>query len=110
MKRKIEALEGELRPMSELYDLLRSRTETEAQDILRRIRSSDDLEPVLGMINDGDLVLEWLRDANNQQGASSAGSMASPVARLKSGQDSMDSDHNSTMTGSRVSNQGKFGR
>jgi len=62
------------------------------------------------MIKDGDLVLEWLRDANSQQDASPAGSMASPVARLKSGQDSMDSDHNSTMTGNRVSNQGKFAR
>jgi len=106
MKRKIEALEGELRPMSELYDLLRSRTEAEAQDILKRIRSSDDLDSVLGMIKDGDLVLEWLRDANSQQGASPAGSKA----RLKGGQDSTESELNGTPPSSRVSNQGKFAR
>lgn len=110
MKRKIEALEGELRPMSELYDLLRSRSEQEAQDILRRIRSSSDLPAVLGMVKDGDLVLEWLRDANSQQGGSPACSLASSAARLQSGQVSMESETSSTPTGNRTSAQGSIRR
>jgi hypothetical protein len=63
LKRKYEELQRDSQSMWELYNLLRSRSEPEALEILRRIRSSEDLESVLSLIRDGDLLIQRLPSA-----------------------------------------------
>ena len=58
LKRTAKTNEGKLAEFQELYQHLRSRPETEAVEILRRLRSSSDVSSVLRFINDGDLIIQ----------------------------------------------------
>ena len=60
MKRKFEELQHEHDELSELYRLLRSKSEPQAHEILRRIRSNSDLSSVLNYVREGDLSLQQL--------------------------------------------------
>lgn len=58
LKRKNQALEEQHAQLSELYGYLKTKSEPEAIEILRRVRSSEDLSSVLSLIRDGDLLLQ----------------------------------------------------
>ena len=44
--------------MTELYELLRSSSELDAKEILRRIRSNEDVASVLNIVKDGNLLIQ----------------------------------------------------
>lgn len=58
LKRKNQALEEQHAQMAELYGYLRTKSEPEAIEILRRLRSTDDLVSILNFVKDGDLLLQ----------------------------------------------------
>lgn len=60
LKRKHETAQGENEQLHQLFDFIRSRPETEAYEIFRRIRTTSDPIAVLNLIKDGDLLLQQL--------------------------------------------------
>lgn len=58
MRKRYESTQKELRDFWELYDMLRSRSEVEAQEILRRIRAKSDPAVVLDLVREGDLLIQ----------------------------------------------------
>lgn len=57
-KRKFADMEDRLQTLEELYEILRSKNETVAMDIFRRIRAGDDAGTILRYLKDGDLLLQ----------------------------------------------------
>lgn len=58
MRKRYESTQKELRDFWELYDMLRSRSEVESQEILRRIRANSDPAVVLDLVREGDLLIQ----------------------------------------------------
>ncbi len=58
MKRKYDEAQGRASSYEELYTLLKTRTQPEAHEMLRRIRAGMDVESVLRYVKDGDLLLQ----------------------------------------------------
>lgn len=58
LKRKHSELQNRITPYEELYDLLKTKTETESLEILRRIRSGNDVSSILRHAKDGDLLIQ----------------------------------------------------
>jgi len=68
-KRKQEELQRDLDGLQELYGYLRTRSEQEVNEIVRRIGANHDPFSVLHSIRDGDLLVQastGYRDSNNQ--------------------------------------------
>lgn len=57
LKRKYDALQSENEAYAELFNLIRSRPDNEAQEILRRIKMGTDVEDVLRRIKEADLLM-----------------------------------------------------
>jgi hypothetical protein len=64
LKRKCDLLQDENDRLRELFDLLRKKSKPEAQDILSRIRNSEDPLAVWRSIKDAELLLPWSEAAS----------------------------------------------
>ncbi|KAK3330184.1 hypothetical protein B0H66DRAFT_48791 [Apodospora peruviana] len=58
LKRKFNELQSQTSVYERLYDVLRGRSEQEANEVLQRIRRGADLESVLRQVNYGDVLLQ----------------------------------------------------
>ncbi|KAI1641662.1 uncharacterized protein F4817DRAFT_45273 [Daldinia loculata] len=58
LKRKHSELQNRITPYEELFGLLQKKTETESLEILRRIRSGNDVGSILRHARDGDLLIQ----------------------------------------------------
>ena len=65
MKRTAKTYQEKNAELEELYQHLRSRPETEAIEILRRLRGSADVSSVLRSIKDGDLMIQQSSRTND---------------------------------------------
>ena len=57
-KRKLAEAQESLTRHEELYTLIKSRTQPEVNEIVRRIRTGSDVESILRYVKDGDLLLQ----------------------------------------------------
>ncbi|KAI1465251.1 uncharacterized protein F4812DRAFT_440233 [Daldinia caldariorum] len=58
LKRKHHELQNRITPYEELFGLLKTKSETETLEILRRIRTGDDVNSILRHARDGDLLIQ----------------------------------------------------
>ncbi|KAL7626163.1 hypothetical protein AAE478_002933 [Parahypoxylon ruwenzoriense] len=58
LKRKHGELQDRITPYEELFDILKTKSETESLEILRRIRSGADVGSILRHAKDGDLLIQ----------------------------------------------------
>ncbi|KAI0902092.1 hypothetical protein F4806DRAFT_490565 [Annulohypoxylon nitens] len=58
LKRKHSELQDRITPYEELFDILKSKSETESLEILKRIRSGNDVGSILRQAKDGDLLMQ----------------------------------------------------
>ncbi|KAI1410532.1 hypothetical protein F5Y13DRAFT_201990 [Hypoxylon sp. FL1857] len=58
LKRKHSELQNRFTPYEELFDLLKTKSETESLEILRRIRSGNDVGSIIRHAKDGDLLIQ----------------------------------------------------
>ncbi|XXH04590.1 DNA helicase rad5 [Hypoxylon texense] len=58
LKRKHSELQDRITPYEELFGLLKSKSETESLEILRRVRSGADVGSILRHARDGDLLIQ----------------------------------------------------
>lgn len=58
LKRKYAELNGHKSTHEEIYEILRTRPEEEAKEILARIRNGDDARSILRQIREGDVLLQ----------------------------------------------------
>lgn len=58
LKRKYEQLRGSNATYKEIYMLLQTRSELEAEEIFKRIRSGSDAETILGQVREADILLQ----------------------------------------------------
>ncbi|GAB1312659.1 Zn(2)-C6 fungal-type domain-containing protein [Madurella fahalii] len=58
LKRKFDEIRDRVSAQEELYALLRTRDQTEVNEILRRLRAGSDVESILRYVRDGDLLLQ----------------------------------------------------
>ena len=65
LKRSLDNLRNKHGEYEELYRYLRSRPEQEAQEIFRRVRTSQDVSDVVRYVRDGDLLIQEFQRASN---------------------------------------------
>ena len=58
LKRKYDELQTQQSPFEELFDILKTKSETEAMEILRRIRAGGSAEAIVRHVKDGDLLMQ----------------------------------------------------
>ncbi|KAI1378381.1 hypothetical protein F4677DRAFT_466122 [Hypoxylon crocopeplum] len=58
LKRRHNELQNRITPYEELFDLLKTKSDTESLEILRRIRSGNDVGSILRHARDGDLLIQ----------------------------------------------------
>ncbi|KAI1102600.1 hypothetical protein F4804DRAFT_334096 [Jackrogersella minutella] len=58
LKRKHSELQTRITPYEELFDILKTKSETESLEILKRIRSGNDVGSILRQARDGDLLMQ----------------------------------------------------
>ena len=58
MKRRFGELQTQITPYEQLYDLLKTSSEKESGEIVRRIRNGASVEAILRHVHDGDLLLQ----------------------------------------------------
>ncbi|KAI2465995.1 hypothetical protein F4781DRAFT_445511 [Annulohypoxylon bovei var. microspora] len=58
LKRKHNELQDRITPYEELFDILKSKSETESLEIFKRIRSGNDVGSILRQARDGDLLMQ----------------------------------------------------
>ncbi|OTB00138.1 hypothetical protein M426DRAFT_324544 [Hypoxylon sp. CI-4A] len=58
LKRKHSELQNQITPYQELFDLLKTKTESESLEILKRIRSGNNVDSIIRHAKDGDLLIQ----------------------------------------------------
>lgn len=58
LKRKYEETQGHATVCDELYEMIQKKPMAEVEDIIRRIRSGDDLETIIHTVQEGELLLQ----------------------------------------------------
>ncbi|KAI1532215.1 C6 transcription factor [Pyrenophora tritici-repentis] len=58
VKREYEEMRGKRSAHEKLFDMLRTMSETDSADVLRRIRAGGNVQDILNQINDGNLLMQ----------------------------------------------------
>ncbi|KAI1393371.1 uncharacterized protein F4822DRAFT_9754 [Hypoxylon trugodes] len=58
LKRKYSEAQNQITPYEELFDLLKTKSETESLEILRRIRTGNNVDSIIRHAKDGDLLIQ----------------------------------------------------